>query len=109
MTPRRRSGLVQCFALAGALIFSAGADRADDIAAFYAGKTLKIIVGLPPGGGADAYARLVQRHLPGHLPGAPSIIVAERAGRRQPEIGGRISTRCRDDGTVLAHLQFRPA
>ena len=27
---------------------------------FYAGKQLTIVVGLPPGGGADAYARLVQ-------------------------------------------------
>ncbi len=54
--------------------------RAEDAASFYSGKTLKIIVGLPPGGGADAYARLLQRHLPQHLPGAPSIIVQNVPG-----------------------------
>lgn len=53
---------------------------AEDPASFFAGKTLKIIVGLPPGGGADAYARLVQRHLPRHLPGAPAIVVENVPG-----------------------------
>jgi tripartite-type tricarboxylate transporter receptor subunit TctC len=53
---------------------------AEDRASFFAGKTLKIIVGLPPGGGADAYARLVQRHLPRHLPGAPAIVVENVPG-----------------------------
>jgi tripartite-type tricarboxylate transporter receptor subunit TctC len=53
---------------------------AEDPASFFAGRTLKIIVGLPPGGGADAYARLVQRHLPHHLPGAPTIVVENVPG-----------------------------
>jgi tripartite-type tricarboxylate transporter receptor subunit TctC len=53
---------------------------AEDPASFFAGKTLKIVVGLPPGGGADAYARLVQRHLPHHLPGAPAIVVENVPG-----------------------------
>lgn len=53
---------------------------AEEPTSFFAGKTLKIIVGLPPGGGADAYARLVQRHLPRHLPGAPAIVVENVPG-----------------------------
>lgn len=57
-----------------------GSSRAENAAAFYAGRTLRIIVGLPPGGAADAYARLVQRHLPAHLPGAPSIVVENVPG-----------------------------
>jgi tripartite-type tricarboxylate transporter receptor subunit TctC len=43
-------------------------------------KTLKLIVGMPPGGGVDAYARLVQRHLTRFLPGSPSIIVQNKPG-----------------------------
>jgi tripartite-type tricarboxylate transporter receptor subunit TctC len=54
--------------------------KAQDASSFYAGKTLKIIVGLPPGGGADAYARLVQRHMPAHIAGAPSIVVQNVPG-----------------------------
>jgi tripartite-type tricarboxylate transporter receptor subunit TctC len=47
---------------------------------FYAGKTVTIVVGLPPGGGADAYARLVQRHYPRHIPGRPAIVVQNVPG-----------------------------
>jgi hypothetical protein len=54
--------------------------QAQESKPFFAGKTLKIIVGLPPGGGADAYARLVQRHLARHITGAPSIIVQNMPG-----------------------------
>ena len=44
------------------------------------GKGLEIIVGMPPGGGVDAYARLVQRHLPAHLPSAPAVVVENMPG-----------------------------
>src|ERR1700687_5290666 len=47
---------------------------------FYAGRTIKLIVGLPPGGGADAYARLLQRHLARHIPGTPAIIIQNMPG-----------------------------
>src|SRR5262245_58487444 len=70
---------------------------------FYAGKTLKIIVGLPPGGGADAYARLVQRHLGRHVPGAPTIVTQNMpgAGSLRSVMGLNASP---DDGTVMAHF-----
>ena len=48
--------------------------------AFFSGKTVKIIVGMPPGGGVDGYARLVQRHLARFLPGAPAIVVQNMPG-----------------------------
>ncbi len=74
---------------------------AEDTASFFTGKTLRIIVGLPPGGSADAYARLVQRHLPAHLPGAPSILV-----QNVPGAGGMKSVAYLEslpaDGTALA-------
>ena len=30
---------------------------------FYKGKTIRIIVGAPPGGGYDTYSRLIARHM----------------------------------------------
>src|SRR3979409_1847225 len=42
--------------------------------ALFGGKTIKIIVGMPPGGGVDSYARLVQRHLGRFLSGTPGIV-----------------------------------
>ena len=32
---------------------------------FYRGKTIRIIVGFAAGGGFDAYARIIARHMPG--------------------------------------------
>ncbi len=62
---------------------------------------MKIVVGLPPGGGADAYARLVQRHLPRHLAGAPSIVVQNVPGAGSLKSVVYLDAQP-DDGTVLA-------
>jgi tripartite-type tricarboxylate transporter receptor subunit TctC len=75
---------------------------ADDAKSFYSGKSLKVIVGLPAGGGADAYARLVQRHLSRHVPGAPAIIVQNMPGAGSLRSVTFIDTGAADDGTVLA-------
>lgn len=97
MSMARRRVLPTGLALAAALL-SISPSNAED--AFYSGKTLKIIVGMPPGGGVDAYARLVQRHLSSHLPGAPSILV-----QNVPGAGSMKSIAYMDsqpaDGTVL--------
>lgn len=66
-------------ALAALLLAAAGSAIAN-AGALFSGATLNVIVGLPPGGGADAYARLVQRHLAAHLPGAPTIVVENVPG-----------------------------
>ena len=46
----------------------------------YAGKPLKVIVGFPPGGGYDIYARTLAKFLPRHVPGSPSVIVVNMPG-----------------------------
>ena len=48
--------------------------------ASFGGKIVKIIVGMPPGGGVDSYACLVQRHLGRFLPGSPGIVVQNMPG-----------------------------
>lgn len=101
MTARQCGVLVKCLALAVALIFSVGAAGADEVATFYSDKTLKIVVGLPPGGGADAYARLLQRHLPRHLAGTPSIVVQNVPGAGSLKSVVYLDSQP-EDGTVLA-------
>ncbi len=44
------------------------------------GKTLRLIVPYAPGGGYDAYSRMVAKHLGNSLPGNPTIIVQNRTG-----------------------------
>ena len=39
---------------------------------FYAGKTIRFIVGFAAGGGYDTYTRTVARHIGKHIPGNPA-------------------------------------
>jgi tripartite-type tricarboxylate transporter receptor subunit TctC len=79
------------------------AQESQSAQSFYAGKTIKLIVGLPPGGGADAYARLVQRHLGRHIAGTPAILIQNMpgAGSLRSVMALNASP---DDGTVMAHF-----
>jgi tripartite-type tricarboxylate transporter receptor subunit TctC len=49
--------------------------RAADGSPFFAGKTVRILVGFSAGGGYDIYARELGRYLGRHIPGNSSIVV----------------------------------
>src|SRR5262245_33543254 len=73
----------------------------DDVAEFYRGKQLRMIVGSAVGGGYDLLARIVARHMAHHVPGRPAIIV-----QNQPAAGGVVMTnqlygQGPKDGTVI--------
>jgi hypothetical protein len=52
---------------------------------FYKGKTVRVIVGFPGGGGSDAEGRVVARHIGKYIPGNPTLIVQnEMLGKRRP-------------------------
>ncbi len=53
---------------------------------FYKDKFITFIVGYSPGGSFDAYTRLLARHMPAHIPGAPKAVVKNMTGA-----GGLIS------------------
>src|SRR5438067_12969882 len=63
-----------------ALIGALGALPLAAAAQSFAGKTVTIVVGYKPGGGYDATARMLARHLPDHLPGKPTVIVQNMPG-----------------------------
>jgi tripartite-type tricarboxylate transporter receptor subunit TctC len=46
----------------------------------FQGKTVNMIIGFPPGGGTDAYGRLVATFLGTHLPGSPTVVVRNVPG-----------------------------
>jgi tripartite-type tricarboxylate transporter receptor subunit TctC len=93
----------RCLVAAAFLLPACPAMAQDSVADFYAGKQLKIIVGLPPGGGADAYARLVQRHVGRHIPGNPTAVV-----QSMPGAGSLRSVMALNasgaDGTTMVHF-----
>jgi tripartite-type tricarboxylate transporter receptor subunit TctC len=63
-----------------AVALSGPAARADDVADFYRGRPITLIAGFNVGGGADAYARIIARHLGRHIPGGPAVVVKNMQG-----------------------------
>jgi tripartite-type tricarboxylate transporter receptor subunit TctC len=53
---------------------------AEDVAAFYKGKTVTILAAHESGTGFDIYARALQRHLHRHIPGNPTVVVQNMPG-----------------------------
>jgi len=76
---------------------------ADD---FYAGKTLTITVGFPPGGGFDANARLLARYIGRYIPGNPSVIVMNTPGAGSLTAVLRLDVNLPTDGTVIDTFNF---
>jgi tripartite-type tricarboxylate transporter receptor subunit TctC len=68
----------------------------------YAGKTLTIIVGYKAGGGYDATARLLARHLPKHIPGKPTIIVQNMPGANSLIAANHVFSVAKPDGLTIA-------
>lgn len=60
-------------------IFSAPVE-AQDSSQFFAGKTLRMVVGGSVGGGYDVYGRLLARHISRHIPGKPDVITQNLQG-----------------------------
>lgn len=79
LTMHRYSAIATLAAIVLTVPMSQAAFSLDDKPLFD-DRPLKIIVGMPAGGGVDIYARLVQRHIVNFLPGSPSIIVQNMPG-----------------------------
>lgn len=76
----KRTGTL--LALAGTLLGAAGthAARADDVADFYKGKVVNVVIAFSAGGGYDLYARLLARHMGKHIPGNPTLVPQNMPG-----------------------------
>ena len=72
------------------------------LAQSFAGKTVTIIVGYKPGGGYDATARLLARHLPKHIPGRPAVIVQNMPGANSVIAANHVYNVAKPDGLTIA-------
>jgi tripartite-type tricarboxylate transporter receptor subunit TctC len=100
MTPFRT--LTSLAAVAAMTIFLPGSATA---ANYYSGKNIKLTVGSNPGGGYDAYTRLLGRHMSRIIPSKPKITVLNMPGG-----GGLKSVRytylvAKKDGTEFANIR----
>src|SRR2546425_5255170 len=67
----------------------------------YAGKTVTIVVGYKAGGGYDATARLLARHLPKHIPGKPTMIVQNMPGANSMIAANHVYSVAKPDGLTM--------
>lgn len=79
------------------------AAKAED---FYQGKTIKILVGFGPGGGYDAYGRMLGRHWGKHIPGHPDVIVQNMPGASSLKAVRYVETVAPPDGTSVVIFNF---
>jgi tripartite-type tricarboxylate transporter receptor subunit TctC len=90
--------------LAAAIVVSTAAipaSAADDVAAFYKGKTITAIIGYPPGGGYDVYMRALARHISRHIPGNPIVVPRNMPGAGSLVAANYIYNTAAKDGTVI--------
>jgi tripartite-type tricarboxylate transporter receptor subunit TctC len=95
-----------CAAVAFALASLAALPAAaQNVAEFYKGKTIAILMGTGPGGSYDLYGRTIAAHLGKHIPGNPSIVVEHMPGAGGAVAGNHIYGPAPQDGSkiLLAH------
>jgi tripartite-type tricarboxylate transporter receptor subunit TctC len=77
------------------------------VADFYRGKVVRIVVGFPPGGGADVYSRVLVRHLGRFIPGNPTLAVTNMPGAGSIIAGNHIFNAGAKDGKRDRYAQRR--
>jgi tripartite-type tricarboxylate transporter receptor subunit TctC len=88
-----------------ALCIAPAAASAQPVADFYRGKTVTMVVSTSSGGGYDALARAIARHIGRLIPGNPTVVV-----RNMPGAGGITAVNwlyntAEKDGSVLGLVQ----
>jgi tripartite-type tricarboxylate transporter receptor subunit TctC len=91
-------------ALLTALLAGALPAAAQTVESFYRGKTIELIIGYPPGGANDVYARLAARHLGKHIPGSPTILPKNMPGAGSVVAANHIYNLAARDGATLGLL-----
>lgn len=82
-------------------VTQAGAAGSSAVADFYKGKSIRVIIGLPAGGGYDAYGRLLARHMGDHIPGSPTMVPENMQGAGGLKAAGYIYNSAPKDGTAF--------
>jgi tripartite-type tricarboxylate transporter receptor subunit TctC len=71
---------------------------------FFRGKTIRLIVGLAPGGGFDTYSRVIARHMGKHIPGNPAMIVDNMPGAASLLAANYIYKAAKPDGLTIGNF-----
>lgn len=75
-----------------------------DVASFYNGKTITMYISFSAGGGYDAYARLIMRHMTRHIPGNPKSVAKQYTGAGGLRTLNAIYNVFPQDGTAIGQI-----
>jgi len=92
------------FAVVCAGLICDAATAQDSVEAFYKGKQINVVVGSSAGGGYDAYARLLARHMGNFIPGNPALVVQNMSGAGSNRAAGYVYSVAPKDGTVIGAI-----
>lgn len=99
--PNGLTGALRVVLAVGLSALLATPAAADDMAQFYAGKTVKIVVGTSSGGGFDTITRVLAQYLPEYIPGKPTIVVQNMPGGSSLKAANFVYNAAPGDGTHL--------
>src|ERR1700704_4500296 len=85
-----------------ALYLSPTPAAAQSVADFYAGKSINVLIGFTPGGGYDAYARTLSRHMGRYIPGNPKLLPQNMPGAGSLRAANYLYSVAPKDGTAIA-------
>ena len=75
---------------------------AQTVEEFYSDHNIDLYIGYSAGGGYDAHARTLARHMGKHIPGNPEIIPRNREGAGSMLLSNELAATLANDGTVFA-------
>ncbi len=78
---------------------------AQTVEQFYKGRTITLYVASAPGGINDLTARLIAKHMPGFIPGKPTIVVQNLTGANGLALANRLANNAEKDGTAIGILE----
>lgn len=99
-----RSALRWFLAVSVAALFSTRSNAVFGQETFYRGKTIRLIVGLAPGGGFDTYSRVIARHMGKHIPGNPTTVVENMPGAASLVAANYLYKVARPDGLTIGNF-----
>jgi tripartite-type tricarboxylate transporter receptor subunit TctC len=90
-----------CTGVAAACLVMPSAVHGQSVESFYRGKIVSLVIGYPPAGANDLYARIVARHIGKHIPGNPGVVPRNMPGGGSLVAANHVFNIAPKDGTVL--------
>jgi tripartite-type tricarboxylate transporter receptor subunit TctC len=83
------------------LAAAAPAHAQQDVASFYKGKQIRLVVGSAAGSGYDLGARIVGRYISKYIPGNPTVVIENQPGAASLSMTSSLYNTQPRDGTVI--------